>query len=244
VEDLMETQARPRENWADESFVASWLEREHSRAEERRLQFTLVRSLVPRAPDEPFRYMNLGAGDGSLDEFLLERFSQARATLVDGSSTMVEGARQRLGRFGDRVTVVRADLAGQGWQETVSAPFDLAVSTIALHNLRDPRRIRELYAETYEVMADGGFFMNFDYLRPSSPALGPLAPWASADSEAQFFARSHSGGGGGRNNPGTIEEQLVWLREAGFAPVDCFWKEFIAALFGGFKGAVRIPQPA
>jgi hypothetical protein len=43
-----------------------------------------------------------------------------------------------------------------------------------------------------------------------------------------------------RDFAGTVEEQLAWLREAGFGPVDCFWKEFRLAIFGGFKGQVRV----
>ncbi len=33
------------------------------------------------------------------------------------------------------------------------------------------------------------------------------------------------------------------MREAGFSLVDCFWKEFDTTLFGGFKGAARVPTP-
>src|SRR5438067_1784111 len=32
-----------------------------------------------------------------------------------------------------------------------------------------------------------------------------------------------------------FEEQCRWLREIGFGPVDCFWKYFELALFGGFR---------
>ena len=105
------------------------------------------------------------------------------------------------------------------------------------------RRITEEHRLVYAVTAEGGFFMNLDYLRPSSPMLRPLWRWSATDTAPEFAVRYHSRGAGGGNNPGTIEEQLVWLREAGFGPVDCFWKEFQAALFGGFKGAVRIPEP-
>jgi len=37
-----------------------------------------------------------------------------------------------------------------------------------------------------------------------------------------------------------MQEQMGWLRDAGFSPVDCFWKEFRLAIFGGFKGQVRV----
>jgi hypothetical protein len=32
-----------------------------------------------------------------------------------------------------------------------------------------------------------------------------------------------------------LEEQLRWLREAGFREVECFWKEGRSAIIGGFR---------
>ena len=171
---------------------------------------------------------------------MLSRFTKARATLVDGSSLMGERSQERLHEYADRVSVVRADLSTSEWRDALPGTFDLAVSSIAIHNLRDPRRIRQLYAEVFGLLNDGGFFMNFDYVRPSTQALRPLAVWAGLDPDAGYTQRLTGGG----NPPGTIEEQLVWLREAGFSAVDCFWKEFHSTLFGGFKGNVRVPDPS
>jgi len=233
----MEAPARPRENWADEAYVAYWLEREASRPRDRLRDFRIVRALLPRATDEAFHYMNIGCGDGPLDEVLLEAFPNARATLVDGSDTMLSSARSRLERFGDRVEYTRADLLAPDWVNSLNGPFDAAVSTIAIHNLRTYNRVRDLYAELFTVMAEGGFFLNFDYVRPNSPALRPLPAWASRDPDVGYIGRSS-----GFNGPGTLEEHLIWLRAAGFTAVDCFFKEFGAAAYGGFKGTVRIPR--
>jgi hypothetical protein len=41
---------------------------------------------------------------------------------------------------------------------------------------------------------------------------------------------------------GSVDEHLAWLREAGYSPVDCFWREFRIALFGGFRGDVQVPD--
>jgi len=233
----MEAPARPRENWADESYVAYWLQREATSPRDRLRDFRIVRSLIPREPDEPFRYMNVGCGDGPLDEVLLAAFGRAHATLVDGSETMLNGARDRLKRFGDRVEYVRVDLASHDWVEALNGPFDVTVSTIAIHNLRIYNRVRDLYAELFGVMAEGGFFLNFDYVRPSSPLLRPFASWTSRDPDVGYIGRTS-----GANGPGTLEEHLIWLRSAGFGAVDCFFKEFGAAAYGGFRGAVRIPK--
>jgi hypothetical protein len=33
----------------------------------------------------------------------------------------------------------------------------------------------------------------------------------------------------------SVEEQCQWLREIGFREVDCFWKYFELAIFGGMR---------
>jgi tRNA (cmo5U34)-methyltransferase len=33
-----------------------------------------------------------------------------------------------------------------------------------------------------------------------------------------------------------VEDQCRWLRDIGFAEVDCFWKYFELAVFGGVRG--------
>jgi SAM-dependent methyltransferase len=233
----MQTRSRGRENWADDHYVAEWLDRQHDRTQERERQFAMVRSLIPRDPDEEFRYLDIGCGDGWLDYFILARFPRAQAVLADGSPLMLERAEERLKAHAGRVTTARVDLASPDWATAIPTPIDVAVSTIAIHNLRDPLRIRTLYAEIYGLLSDGGFFVNLDYVRAAMPVLRDLARRAAADPDASYIARSTSSG-----NPGTIDEQLVWLREAGFTATECFWKEFNAALFGGFKGSVRIPD--
>ena len=39
----------------------------------------------------------------------------------------------------------------------------------------------------------------------------------------------------GPHNNGFLEEELAWLREAGFEDVDCFWKFTTMVVYGGFK---------
>jgi len=230
------TQQTADEDWFDADFVANWLERQEQRRPERLRQYSMVRALFPRRPDETFRYIDIACGDGALDEMLLTRFTGAHATLVDGSPVMVERAKERLKPFGDRVTAVVGDLATAAWRDAVSGLFDVGVSTIALHNLEDPRLVRDLYREIYDVMADGGLFMNLEYVRAPSRALWPFYTHSSADPEGGWVMPIRNI----RDFVGTVDEQLAWLREAGFGPVDCFWREFRLAIFGGFKGQVRV----
>jgi tRNA (cmo5U34)-methyltransferase len=233
----MQTQPqRLREDWFDDEYVHEWVRRQDGRAPKRLQQFALLRAMVPFEPGASFRYLDIGAGPGHLDELILARHTGAQATLLDGSTAMLDHARERLSAFGDRAAFVQGDLSTPDWAHSLNGPFSLAVSCIAIHNLRDPRRIRTLYREIYDVLDEGGLFVNLDYVRQPNPSLRSLAEWASADAESGLL-----GGGGGSNLPGTVDEQVIWLREAGFTPADCFWKEFRVALFGGFKGQPKVP---
>ncbi|MFA7248293.1 MAG: class I SAM-dependent methyltransferase [Dehalococcoidia bacterium] len=227
------------EDWNDADFVARWLERQAERAPERRRQFALVRAVIPRLPAEEFRYLNLGSGPGNLDELLLDQFAAATATLVDFSLPMLMAARARLARFGDRVEYVHANLASADWAGGVGGSFDVVVSTLAVHHVEDPRRIRALYGEVHRLLGHGGMFLNLDRVRPARPAFGPLAAWAAQDPEAGLSARGH-----GDDLPGTLAEHLGWLGEAGFGAVDVLWKDPGMALLCGLRDHLHVPEEA
>ena len=55
---------------------------------------------------------------------------------------------------------------------------------------------------------------------PDDPRLAPVAA-ERPDRAANILA--------------SVEEQCHWLREIGFKEVDCFWKYFELAIFGGMR---------
>ena len=63
---------------------------------------------VPFAPDDSFRIIELGSGEGGLAYRLLEAFPQATITALDGSESMRQQSEARLARFGDRARVRRS----------------------------------------------------------------------------------------------------------------------------------------
>ncbi len=224
-------------SWSNEAFVTNWLEMEKTRVASRRRQFSLIRAAIPKRSADEFRYLNLGAGPGYLDEVLLDHFEGANATLVDSSLLMLDAARDRLARFGSRVEYVQANLARPEWAGAVGEGSDLIISTIAVHYLRDAVRIRALYGELYRLLGHGGMFLNLDYVRPARPSLAPLGPWAAMDPDAGLTAHGH-----GDELPGTLLEQLGWLAEAGFPNVDVLWKEFDLALVCGIRDHLHMPD--
>jgi hypothetical protein len=171
-----------------------------------------------------------------LDELLLDAFKGATAVLVDGSPGMLGAASERLRRHEGRFETVQVDFTTSAWTEALDDDYDLAVSSIAIHNLRDPRRIRQFYGEVCGALRGDAMFVNLDYVRIANPLLIPLASWAARDPEAEF-QRARAGSAGS----GTVEEQLGWLREAGFRATECPWREWQVALLIGMKGETSAP---
>lgn len=196
-------------DWTSDEYVRHWAERQDQRESERRHIFQLMADTLPYGKRAKFEFLDLGAGYGALSQFLLAEFPNTTAVCHDGSAEMAKLGRKRLADFTDRVTYVLCDFSKPGWSRRLEGPFAAVVSSIAIHNVRDPSAIRSIYRETYLLVQDGGCFLNFDRMTPS------------------------------------LDEQLRWLRQAGFADVRCLWDGGRRALIGGFKkgGAQSASRP-
>jgi hypothetical protein len=75
---------------------------------------------------------------------------------------MLAAARRRLAAHAGHVLTVMADLFDPQWTLRAGRPFDLAVSAIALHNLRDPKAIAACYRGIATVLKPGAPFLDYD----------------------------------------------------------------------------------
>jgi trans-aconitate 2-methyltransferase len=103
---------------------------------------------LPLAGDE--RVLDAGCGSGRVTELLAARLPHGRVIALDGSPAMIEAARERLGRFGDRVEFVVADL---GAPLPLDAPVDAILSTATFHWVPDHDA---LFANLADVLRPGG----------------------------------------------------------------------------------------
>jgi trans-aconitate 2-methyltransferase len=78
--------------------------------------------------------LDAGCGSGRVTEALAERLPNGRVVALDASPAMLEEARRRLARFGDRVEFVRADL---GLPLPIEGPVDAILSTATFHWVPD-----------------------------------------------------------------------------------------------------------
>jgi trans-aconitate 2-methyltransferase len=80
------------------------------------------------------RVLDAGCGSGRVTEALAERLPNGRVVALDASPAMLEEARRRLARFGDRVEFIRADL---GTPLPIEGQVDAILSTATFHWVPD-----------------------------------------------------------------------------------------------------------
>ncbi len=231
-------------DWHSQQYVEEWITSATARDPERRTILRRVAGLIPRETDAAIRVLDVGAGYGALSAQVLERFPKAELVCQDFSEPMFDQARKRLAWAYDRVSFVHSDLSHAAWTQALSGPFDVVVSGIAIHNVRYPERIRDIYAEIFDVIVPGGCFLNYDLIFVSGPAAAQayesaaqLEGWIRDDSDdaTRPAAAATEQRAAHQREAITLEQQLRWLREGGFRDVECFWKEGRSAIIGGFR---------
>ncbi len=161
---------------------------------------------------------------------------------------MLDAARQSVGRIAN-ATVAKADFGSPRWIETAKPhfAFDIVVSGFAIHHQPDDRK-RDLYAEIYNLLGPGGVFLNLEHVASATEAGEDLFDDFFVDHLHTFHSRTD--GSANRdaiadeyyrrpdkkeNILAPVEVQCEWLKQIGFIDIDCFFKVFELALFGGRK---------
>jgi trans-aconitate methyltransferase len=199
--------------WADPGRVDEYLAREIPHRE------IAEEMLLAALPQRVERCVDLGTGDGRLLALVGTRFPAAEAIGLDSSAAMLERAKERFDgspKVELRDHDLRAPLPEVGAAEVV-------VSGLAIHHLEDARK-RELFGEVHRLLSPGGVFANLDLVRSASARLHELFRREIGRVEDDPSDRLAG-----------LEEQMGWLREAGFTEVECHFKWLELALVVAVK---------
>lgn len=141
------------------------------------------------AEAHPTRVLELGTGTGETALCVRTRHPEASWVGIDASEAMLARARERM---------PDADLRLQRLEDELPAgPFDLVVSALAVHHLDGPGK-QDLFSRVARVLQPGGSFVLGDVVVPPAGQEGPIyIDWEM-------------------DKPDSVEDQLTWLRAAGF----------------------------
>ena len=141
---------------------------------------------------------------------------------------------QARGRFAADagVTVEVADYSsvqfGTGW--------DVVASALSIHHLEHGAK-QALFRKIREALRPGGVFVNADQVAGPTEELEReyVARWLQAVWErgASEFEVDQSLYRQQEDRRASVEAQLAWMREAGFAGVDCWFKDGSFAVLAG-----------
>jgi tRNA (cmo5U34)-methyltransferase len=178
------------------------------------------------------RVLDLGAGTGLLAAQVRAARPGAELTLLDGAPAMLDIARERLG---DGPAYVVADFAAP----LPAGPWDAIVSALAIHHLADDDK-RALFARVHDGLRPGGIFVNAEQVAGPTPWLEQLYE-RTQERQARALGATDADWAGAlermaHDRCSTVEEQLGWLRDAGFGDADCLFKDHRFAVMVARRG--------
>jgi tRNA (cmo5U34)-methyltransferase len=181
------------------------------------------------------KVLDLGAGTGLFSAYILQKYPDADLTLVDMSEEMLKLAQQRF-KSEAKVRIVAADYTAYRFEER----YDAVISSLSIHHLthKDKRR---LFHRVHGLLKDGGVFVNADQAAGFTPTMDGRykQDWERAVGQSGLQPEAIAAAIERRklDNNASVQQQLAWLQEAGFAEMDCVYKYNEFGVFYALKGS-------
>ena len=195
-------------------------------------QNEIILKLIPFEATSAVKVLDLGCGTGVLSYLVLKTFPNSDVVAFDLAESMLEQCKINLSAYKDRITLLQGNFA----TDNVGEGYDLIISGLSIHHLNMPGK-RDLYKRLFDALKPEGLFINREVVLGSSQSLTDKYNrlWRDfirnngEDDEKWFNTYLEE------DIPATVEDQLEWLKEAGFIDVGCHWRYFNFAIFGGSK---------
>ncbi len=175
-----------------EILLDRWNQQQTGFIKYRTLKIEMMVDVIGRFCGTSPRVLDLACGPGSLTQFILSRTPDATVVAIDKDPILIAIA-EDVYRNDHRVNIINANLDTRDWVDAVKdvckEPFDAVVSATALHWL-EPAVLTNVYTDLYNIMAEGGIFMNSDslYYDPiTKPAMRKLSDVIEREHESNSF---------------------------------------------------------
>lgn len=177
--------------------------------------------------------LDIGAGTGLFASFLLAKIPDARLTLIDISEKMLKVAKERFRDVSGVEYIVGDYTHYDSFQK-----YDIIISALSIHHLSDQQK-QELYKQCYSMLKPDGLFINADQVLGNTQYIDSIFKkhWKSGI-ENSGLSQDEISSGYERiklDKEATLSQQLSWLRDIGFADVDCVYKYYHFAVMLGRK---------
>ena len=224
-----------------DAFI-SWAAMNHAGA------LTAVCELADFQAETPLKILELGTGTGLLTQKILERFPNAEVLGIDGAAPMLAVAEIRLAPFKARFKSTCSSFENYPWAHVKEGTYDLIVSSFALHHM-DHGAYPIFFAGLRRILKPGGRIVVADFIRSVSDRVQHQHEgiWVETrrrqmkealgveQTREQVWLDHNRTKQEEGDNPAPLSDLLGWLSESGFEDVDCHWKHFCLAVYGGVK---------
>jgi tRNA (cmo5U34)-methyltransferase len=179
------------------------------------------------------KILDLGAGTGLLTQYIFKKYSKGYYTLIDISKEMLNNARERFdGQH--NFNYIHGDYLKADFEDS----YDIVVSSLSIHHLEDIEK-KILYSKVYEVLNDGGIFINADQViapNPENEYIYQRNWWEKIEKGSLTQNEKQTIIGRMKlDKPASLESNLKWLESCGFVNVDVFYKYYNFCIIYGKK---------
>jgi tRNA (cmo5U34)-methyltransferase len=225
--------------WQSEGVVAAWAADAAARERSRAAHLRFMALLLPFGEQEPFTFLDLGAGTGAASRAILERHPASPAVLADFSAAMMSAGQHEMEPYAGRYRYVEFDMSTGAWPAAIPAAVDAVVTSMCVHHLPDERK-QGLFAEIFGRLVPGGWYLNYDPVRAPDPVAE--AAWERVNdledpgAAGQRLHRTPQQQARWDNHVRymiPLSPQLGYLRSAGFEGIDVYWKNLENVIYGG-----------
>lgn len=192
--------------------------------------------MVEFADDCP-RVLDIGSGTGLFTSFLLEKYPNAKVTLIDLSEKMLDIAKKRF-QGNENIEYIIADYTNYEF----GSEFDIIISALSIHHLNAENK-KKLYNNCFNWLDQNGVFINADQV---------LSEFVEIENKFTKIWREQVENCGlsqeeiqkgylrvSFDDPSTLSQQLNWLNEAGFSTYDIVYKYYQFCVFYAKKACGR-----
>jgi len=162
--------------------------------------------------------LDLGVGTGITSKIIKDNFEGFRFCVVDFSEQMLDGAKKKLGE--KNVEYLFGDYAKLDFEKK----YDIIISVIGIHHQNNAGK-KELFKKIYSLLNNGGIFIFGDLVTHKNlqkaalnqaKHLHHLVEKATDEKTLEDWAYHHIV----LNDLAPVEDQIEWLKEAGFKKVN------------------------